>query len=50
MSALAVSPLINSGRVDDPRRCEPGDMLPEAPEKIEITRQKPEPDQQMLGF
>jgi hypothetical protein len=47
MSALAVSPLVNSARADDPRCCEAGGM-PKVPEKLQITRPQAEPDQQTL--
>jgi len=51
MSALAVSALVNSGRVDDPRCCEAGDPAPEVREKLEIRRREPTPDQQQTpGF
>ena len=51
MSALAVSPLVNSARLDDPRCCEAGNMAP-APQKLKITRREPvQPDeQQTLGL
>ncbi len=51
MSALAVSPLVNSGRVDDRRCCEAGDVAP-VPQKLKIMRREPMPldQQQMLGF
>ena len=50
MSAVAVSPLVNNAQVDDPQCCEPVDLAPEIPEKLNITRPEPESDQQMLGF
>ena len=46
MSALAVSALVNSGRLDDPRCCEAGDMAP-ASQKLKLRRREPmQPDQQ----
>ena len=50
MSALAVSSLVNSARIDDPRCCQPGESLPEAPEKLKISRRASKPDQQTLGL
>jgi len=50
MTSLAVSPLVNSARVDDPRCCLPGDSVMVEPPKLEITRQQPRTDQQTLGF
>jgi len=49
MSALAVSPVVNSARVDDPRCCEPVESS-EGLQKLEITRQQPRTDQQTLGL
>jgi len=50
MSALAVSTLVNSARVDDPRCCQAGDVAP-VPQKLKITRRESEPDQQLtLGL
>jgi hypothetical protein len=37
MSVVAVSPLVNSAPVDDPRCCEPMESA-EVPEKLKITR------------
>jgi len=48
MTSLAVSPVVNSARVDDPRCCEPGESS-EDPEKLKITRREPETDQQTWG-
>jgi len=46
MSALAVSTLLNNGRVDDPQCCEARDVAP-VPQKLKITRREPmQPDQQ----
>ena len=51
MSVVAVSPLINSAKVEDPRCCEPGDPQPEVPAKLKITRREGvDVDQQTLGF
>ena len=49
MSVVAISPLINSARVDDPRCCLPGES-PAVSEKLKITRRESEPDQQTLRF
>ena len=51
MSALAVSPLVNSARLDDPQCCQSVES-PEAPEKLRIVRKEPlKPDgQQTLGL
>jgi len=52
MSALEVSSLVNSGRVDDARCCEPADSVPIDPPPLKVTRKpmvKPD-DQQMFGF
>jgi len=50
MSAVAVSPLVNSARVDDPRCCQPGDPATEDLQKLKITRREPRADQQTLGL
>ena len=50
MSVVAVSPLVNSARVDDPRCCEAGESAPVPSQKLKITRREPmKPDQQTLG-
>jgi len=52
MSALEVSPLVNSGRVDDARCCEPaGSVVIDAP-PLKIKRKAPvvQDDQQTFGF
>ena len=49
MSVVEVSPLVNSGRIDDPRCCQPGES-PEVPEKLKVTRREARPDQQTLGL
>jgi hypothetical protein len=51
MSAMAVSPLVNSARVEDPRCCEAGDTA-SAPQKLKLRRREPiQPDQQQtLGL
>jgi len=49
MSSLAVLPLVNSARVDDPRCCQPVE-LSKVPEKLGIKRREAEPDQQTLGL
>jgi len=52
MSALEVSSMVNSGRVDDPRCCEPaGSVLVDVP-PLKITREKPvkQDNQQTFGF
>jgi hypothetical protein len=43
MLALAVSPIVNNARVDDPRCCEAWDGE-DVPQKLVVTRS--EPDQQ----
>jgi putative SOS response-associated peptidase YedK len=50
MSALEVSPLVNSGRVDDPRCCEPAGSVDVPP--LKITRKEPvkQEDQATFGF
>jgi len=50
MAAVAVSPLVNSARVDDPRCCEAA--APEVPQKLKITRKETgTPDgQETLGI
>ena len=52
MAVVAVSPLVNSARVDDPRCCEAAASAPEAPQKLKITREGPgKPDgQETLGI
>ena len=50
MSALAVSPLVNSARVDDPRCCQPGASVPQVFEKLKIKRRESGLDQQTLGL
>jgi hypothetical protein len=40
MSAMAVSPLANSARVDDPQCCEPGMSAVPQP-RLKITRSEP---------
>jgi len=52
MSALAVSPLVNSARVDDPRCCEVGESAPVPLENLDITRResKKQDEQQALEY
>lgn len=53
MSALEVSPLVNSGRVDDPRCCEPaGAVVVDVPPlKLKMVRKElRQDDQQTFGF
>lgn len=52
MAALEVSPLVNSGRVDDARCCEPlGSVVVDVP-PLKIKRKEPvqQDNQQMFGF
>jgi hypothetical protein len=52
MSSLEVSALVNSGRVDDPRCCEPaGSVVIDVPQR-KIKRKAPvrQDDQQTFGF
>jgi len=49
MSELAVSPVVNSARVEYPRCCLPVES-PEVSGKLKITHQAAELDQQTLGF
>jgi putative SOS response-associated peptidase YedK len=50
MSALAVSTLVNSARIDTPACCDPAGAPP--PPKLTIRRKKPSPpdSQQTFGF
>jgi len=52
MSALAVSTLVNSAKVDDRRCCQPREAAPEVPGKLDIRRKgSVKPDgQQTLGL
>jgi hypothetical protein len=49
---VAVSPLVNSARVDDPRCCEAGESRLVDVRPLKITRKEPvrKDDQQMLEF
>ncbi len=40
MISLAVSPLVNSARVDDARCCEPSESAPEVSPKLDVTRRE----------
>jgi len=52
MSAVEVSPLVNTGRVDDARCCEPADSAPVDVPPLKIARKEPvKPDDQpTFGF
>jgi putative SOS response-associated peptidase YedK len=52
MSVVEVSPLVNSGRIDDPRCCEPaGSVVVDVP-PLMVKRREPvqQDDQQTFGF
>ena len=48
MNSLAVSPVVNSARMDDPRCCEPASMS--VPQKLVITRSKPDEQKKQPDF